>query len=74
MATVDPRSANLNTEVGLLVDSPELASQLTASIERDIHAHNSWHITPDFNPDSVVSMGKRFKTWFNRLLPLEPVL
>ena len=71
---LDPRSANLNTEVGLLVDSPKLASQLTATIERDIHPGNSWQITPDFNPDSVVSMGKRFKTWFNRLLPLEPVL
>ena len=26
------------------------------------------------NPDSVVSKGKRFRMWLNRLLPLEPVL
>lgn len=71
---LDPRSANLNTEVGLLVDSPELAAQLTASIERDIHSSNSWRSTLDFNPDGVVSLGKRFKAWFNRLLPLEPIL
>ena len=71
---LDPRSANLNTEVGMLADSVELARQLTASIERDIAPENSWQTTPDFNPDSVVSKGKRFRMWLNRLLPLEPVL
>ena len=71
---LDPRSANLNTEVGMLADSVELARQLTSSIERDIAPENSWQTTPDFNPDSVVSKGKRFRMWLNRLLPLEPVL
>ena len=71
---LDPRSANLNTEVGMLADSVKLARQLTASIERDIAPENSWQSTPDFNPDSVVSKGKRFRMWLNRLLPLEPVL
>lgn len=71
---LDPRSANLNTEVGMLADSVELARQLTASIERDIAPENSWQTTPDFNPDSVVSKSKRFRMWMNRLLPLEPVL
>ena len=71
---LDPRSANLNTEVGLLVDSKELARQLTASIERDIDPANSWHTTFDFNPDSEVSRGKRFKMWFSWLMPMEPIL
>ena len=71
---LDPRSANLNTEVGLLVDSKELARQLTASIERDIEPGNSWRTTEEFNPDSEVSRGKRFKNWINWLLPMEPVL
>src|SRR5210317_5640 len=71
---LDPRSANLNTEVGMLADSVELARQLTASIELDIAPENSWQTTSDFNPDSVVSKGKRFRMWLNRLLPLEPVL
>jgi len=71
---LDPRSANLNTEVGMLVDSREIARQVTASIERDIAPGNSWQTTEDFNPDFVVSRGKRFKTWFNRILPMEPVL
>lgn len=71
---LDPRSANLNTEVGMLVDSPELARQLTASIERDIGPGNSWQSRLDSNPDVVVGRWKRFKSWFNRMLPLEPVL
>ena len=71
---LDPRSANLNTEVGALVDSKKLADELTESIERDILPENSWHTTRDFNPDSEVSRGKRFRMWINKMLPLEPVL
>jgi putative cardiolipin synthase len=71
---LDPRSANLNTEVGMLVESVELARQVTESIERDMAPGNSWQTTEDFNPDFVVSRGKRFRAWFNRLLPLEPIL
>ncbi len=71
---LDPRSANLNTEVGVLVDNTELARQLTQSIERDIQPDNSWHTTAEFNPDSEVGRGKRFRVWLNRLLPMEPVL
>ena len=71
---LDPRSANLNTEVGVLIKNPELARQLTASIERDIRPENSWRTTVDFNPDSEVRFGKRFKVWMFRLLPVEPVL
>jgi len=71
---LDPRSANLNTEVGMLVNNTELASQLTDSIERDIDPANSWRTTLDFNPDEEVGRLKRLRTWFNRILPLEPVL
>ncbi len=71
---LDPRSANLNTEVGVLVSNEELARQLTASIERDIHPENSWRTTLEFNPDGEVGRGKRFRLWINRLLPIEPVL
>ncbi len=71
---LDPRSANLNTEVGMLVESEELAGRLTSAIERDIEPGNSWQSTLDSNPDAVVSRWKRFKAFFNRLLPLEPVL
>jgi putative cardiolipin synthase len=71
---LDPRSANLNTEVGVLVESRELARKLAASIERDIAPENSWHTTDDFNPDSEVSRGKRFRAWFYSMLPVDPIL
>ena len=71
---LDPRSANLNTEVGVLIKNQELARQLTASIERDIRPENSWRTTADSNPDAQVGFGKRFKVWMFRLLPVEPVL
>ena len=71
---LDPRSANLNTEVGVLADNEELARQLGASIERDIRPENSWHTTVEFNPDSEAGRGKRLSVWFNKLLPIEPVL
>jgi putative cardiolipin synthase len=71
---LDPRSANLNTEVGVLVNNRELARQLTASIERDIRPENSWRTTDEFNPDGEVSRGKQFRAWMNRMLPIEPIL
>lgn len=71
---LDPRSANLNTEVGVLVDNIELGRQLTRSIERDIHSDNSWKATLDYNPDEHVSRGKRARVWFYRALPIEPIL
>ena len=71
---LDPRSANLNTEVGILVESEELARQLTDAIERDIRPGNSWQTVDGYNPDSHVGRGKRLRMWFNKLLPLEPVL
>ena len=71
---LDPRSANLNTEVGVLVRNRELARQLTDSIERDIHPTNSWRTTGFFNPDAEVGRGKRIRVWFNALLPVEPIL
>ena len=71
---LDPRSANLNTEVGVLAENEALAKQLRASIEHDMRPENSWHTTVDFNPDGEVGRGKRFRAWFNKLLPIEPVL
>jgi phosphatidylserine/phosphatidylglycerophosphate/cardiolipin synthase-like enzyme len=41
---VDPRSVNLNTEMGLLVESEALANAVADSIENDIAAGNSWQV------------------------------
>jgi hypothetical protein len=58
----------------MLADNVDLARQLTESIEVDIDPSNSWQTTSDFNPDSTVDRMKRFRLWFNSILPLEPVL
>ena len=41
---LDPRSENLNTEVGLLVEDEAFARELEAEIERDMRPENSWAI------------------------------
>lgn len=41
---LDPRSENLNTEVGLLVEDARFAQELREEIERDMRAENSWVI------------------------------
>jgi putative cardiolipin synthase len=71
---LDPRSANLNTEVGALVENGLLGNQLTQSIERDIRPENSWQTTSSFNPDREVPRSKRFKLGFLNLIPIDPIL
>jgi putative cardiolipin synthase len=71
---LDPRSANLNTEVGVLINSDTLAQQLTESIERDIRPENSWKTTAEYNPDREVSRGKRLQLGFINLFPIDPIL
>ncbi len=41
---IDPRSANLNTEMGVLVDSPELAGQLRSQFMRTTSPELSYHV------------------------------
>ena len=41
---LDPRSVDLNSEMGLLVESESLANAVADSIERDIAAGNSWQV------------------------------
>lgn len=41
---LDPRSVDLNTEMGLLVESEDLGRAVAESIENDIAAGNSWRV------------------------------
>ncbi|MGB6001126.1 MAG: phospholipase D-like domain-containing protein, partial [Thermoanaerobaculia bacterium] len=41
---LDPRSVDLNTEMGWLVESESLAEAVAESIEKDISAGNSWQV------------------------------
>jgi putative cardiolipin synthase len=44
---VDPRSMELNTEIGVVAQSAELARRLQALIERDMAPENSWRVAMD---------------------------
>jgi len=70
---LDPRSANLNTEVGVLLRNPGLAARVEHNIERDMLPENSWNAATD-NPDTYASAAKKRKLRFWKTLPLGPVL
>ena len=70
---LDPRSANLNTEVGVLIADPALAAEVEEAIRTDMRSENSWDASLD-NPDARASLAKRMKLRFWKLFPLEPIL
>jgi putative cardiolipin synthase len=43
----DPRSSNINTEAGAFVDSPALAADVAALMERDMAPANAWQVFLD---------------------------
>ena len=81
---LDPRSIYLNTEMGLIVDDPELGEALAQLLERDFSPANSWRVF--LNEDGKLrwesvegivkkqparSGGQRFQDGFYSLLPIE---
>ncbi|HMP76304.1 MAG TPA: phospholipase D family protein [Kiritimatiellia bacterium] len=66
---LDPRSENLNTEVGLLVEDEAFAHALQAEIERDMEDRNSWTIARRKLP---LGMGV-VNGWIDGVLSLSPV-
>ncbi|NOQ88563.1 MAG: phospholipase D family protein [Gammaproteobacteria bacterium] len=45
-ANIDPRSEYLNTEIGIMVNSKELAKQTTELFKRSTSLNNSFHLQP----------------------------
>jgi putative cardiolipin synthase len=41
---MDPRSRQINTEMGVMVDSPALAEDLARVLERNMSGENAWHV------------------------------
>ena len=70
---LDPRSENLNTEVGVVVHDAALARAVRATIETDMAPANSWNPATD-DPDQYVSLAKRSKVRFWQLMPIKPLL
>lgn len=70
---LDPRSANLNTEVGVIIDNRQLATQVERQIELEMHPDNSWNTASD-QPDRFAPLGKRLKLQGLKLLPMKNIL
>jgi cardiolipin synthase C len=70
---LDPRSQNLNTEVGAVIHNPQLAERVAAAITTDMLPANSWNAATD-NPDQYGSAEKMklVRRW--QKLPLKPLL
>jgi cardiolipin synthase C len=69
----DPRSQNLNTEVGVIVQNEALANNVQSAIETDMQPENSWSAATD-NPDQYASGAKRRKVAALQLTPIKPLL
>jgi putative cardiolipin synthase len=69
----DPRSENLNTEVGAIIHHEALARAVEASIETDMAPGSSWDVAKD-DPDQYASFAKRSKARIFQLMPIKPLL
>jgi len=69
---LDPRSENLNTEVGAIIRHEGLAQRLRAIMEADMAPENSWSARDA--PDQYVPLTRRGYVRLWQLLPLKPLL
>jgi putative cardiolipin synthase len=83
-ANMDPRSLRLNTEVGLLIDSPGLNAKLRQLLAVDLQPQNAWRVELDAGGDvewigeqgaqshtPPASFYLRAQSWFFGLFPIE---
>ena len=59
---LDPRSWDINSEMGVIVDSPGLAEALARAMEEDMQPENAWRVTLDANGQVQWSAGDRVLT------------
>ena len=84
---LDPRSIYINTEMGLLIESAELAEAVTILFEDLVAPQNSWQIRKDANErltwhagaenrksEPPSSFSRRFQAWFFGLFSLDDQL
>ncbi len=70
---LDPRSENLNTEVGVIVRNGKIAKKVEQFIQADMRPANSWNALYD-DPDSFASAGKQWRVFFWQFMPIKPLL
>jgi cardiolipin synthase C len=82
---LDPRSIEINAEMGLLIDSPDFASAVADAVEKKLAAAAyklvenergklEWHATIDGKEiietkEPLTSRWRRFKAWFMKIVP-----
>ena len=59
---LDPRAGDFNTEMGILIDSPGLAEQLSQMIEKLMQPENSWRVQWDQNGKLIWLSGDKILT------------
>lgn len=70
---LDPRSENLNTEVGVIIHDARQARAVAAAIAVDMLPANSWNPATD-QPDSFAPFSKRSRVRFWQFMPIRPLL
>jgi putative cardiolipin synthase len=87
---LDPRSYNLNTELGVVIDSPKLADSISATLDRDL-AHSAYEVRLKeggglewvertdqgelrYDKEPRTGFWKRFGVGFMSILPIEWLL
>lgn len=70
---LDPRSENLNTEVGVVIHDVRQSNAVADAIAIDMLPGNSWNPAAD-DPDHFASFSKRCVVRLWQLLPLRPLL
>src|SRR6185295_6197007 len=87
---LDPRSADINTELALLVDSPRFAEMIAEFFEEGVKPENSYHVTLDhgrllwttsdggavrvYTKEPETSWWRRFKADALGILPIHSIL
>ena len=70
---LDPRSENLNTEVGVVIHDAQQAAAVADAIATDTLPGNSWNAATD-DPDRYASTLKWLRAWLTSWLPIDAVL
>ena len=83
---LDPRSALLNTEQGVLATDPGLTAQLRAIFEQQVSGTRAWRVTlangklrwsdgtTEFDDEPMASGWRRFQAWLAKVFPIESQL
>ena len=70
---LDPRSENLNTEVGVVIHDASVARKVEQAIETDMQPGNSWNAAKD-KPDQYGPLIKRSRIRLWQQVPIKPLL